>query len=339
MQLNERIEVLIKLGELLSQPNEYLEAIQHRTYHTNNWFTVENQQKAIAALVQEFLQKDKLEQWLSNYPNLKDPKTPKRVGLIPAGNIPLVGFHDILCIFISGHHTVIRPSEKEKFLTPYILKALGDIDERTKAYFTIVPKVQKVDAMIATGSNNSSRYFEAYFGKYPNIIRKNRNAVAILNGTESHEELTALGTDVFQYFGLGCRNVSKLYLPREYNFEPLLEALHEHRKVVLHNKYKNNFDYNYAMLMINKEPFKANGCIILKEDPAFTSRIASLHYEFYDDLNPLKVNLESQQEAIQCLIAKPDLLDLPTINFGEAQRPGLADYADGVDTLKFLIKL
>ncbi|MCB0643526.1 MAG: acyl-CoA reductase, partial [Phaeodactylibacter sp.] len=270
MQLKERIEVLVRLGEFLQQPNEYLEAIQHRTYHQNNWFTTENQQLAIQALVRAFLQREKLEQWLQQYPEVPEPETPKRIGLIPAGNIPLVGFHDLLCIFVSGHKAVMRPSEKEKFLTPYLLKALSDLDDRCADYFAVVPQLKEVDAVIATGSDNSARYFESYFGKYPHIIRKNRNAVAVLTGAESPAELLALGTDVFRYFGLGCRNVAKLYVPQGYDFEPLLETLHEYREIVLHNKYKNNFDYNYAMLMINKIPFLANGCIILREDPSLT---------------------------------------------------------------------
>ena len=282
---------------------------------------------------------------------IRNPKS-KRVGLVLAGNIPLVGFHDILCVFVSGHQSVIKLSDKDPFLLPMLLDFLKEIDDRTTAYFsTTTERLGGFDAVIATGSNNSARYFEAYFGKYPHIIRKNRNAVGILRGTETAEELRLLGNDIFQYFGLGCRNVSKLYLPKGYNFTLLLETLHERNEIVMHDKYKNNFDYNFTLLILNKIKYESNGCLLMREAEEIASPISMVYYEFYDDLTDLTKTLQAKKEEIQLVVtsfARRDAINrvstmpienLKTFNFGEAQKPSLSDYADGVDTLQFLINL
>lgn len=339
MRIEERIALMARLGEyLLKEEDEFLNALMSRTEFNNSWFTLENQQLAMQSIAEHFLQADKLTSWLESYEGL-EPSKPQRIGLVLAGNIPMVGFHDILCVFMAGHHARIKLSSKDSFILPYLFKLLGEWDERSKPYFELVQKLEGFDAVIATGSNNSSRYFEAYFGKYPHIIRRNRNGVAVLTGEEEPSELHLLGKDVFRYFGLGCRNVAKLYLPQGYNFDPLLTALHEYRSIILHTKYKNNFDYNYAMFMLNREPFKANGCILLREDPDPCSRIANLHYEFYDEVEKVPNMLASRAAQIQCVVAKPDLLAIPTLHFGKAQEPDLSDYADGVDTLAFLTQL
>jgi hypothetical protein len=336
MKLKERIQALIKLGEhLRREDDEYLQAVMHRTQYNNPWFTIQNQQLAVRAIAEQMLDRTKLEQWLSAY-NIPEETKPQTVGLVMAGNIPLVGFHDLLCVFVAGHRAMIKLSDKDQYLLPYLLKLLGRFDSRAEDYFQVVEKLQGFDAVIATGSNNSARYFEAYFGKYPHIIRRNRNAVAVLDGQESEEELRALGRDVFQYFGLGCRNVAKIYVPRNYGFNALLEALHEHRDLVLHSKYKNNFDYNYALFVLNKVKYQANGCILLTENKAIASHIAGLHYEYYDDLETVKNEMEERASEIQCIIAREELLPIKTYSFGEAQSPELWDYADGVDTMAFL---
>ena len=339
MKLKERILALIKLGEhLRREDDEYLQAVMHRTQYNNPWFTIQNQQLAVRAIAEQMLDPGKLEQWLSAY-NIPEETKPQTVGLVMAGNIPLVGFHDLLCVFVAGHRAMIKLSDKDQYLLPYLLKLLGRIDNRTEDYFQVVDKLQGFDAVIATGSNNSARYFEAYFGKYPHIIRRNRNAVAVLDGQESEEELRALGRDVFQYFGLGCRNVAKIYVPRNYGFNALLEALYEHRDLVLHSKYKNNFDYNYALFVLNKVKYQANSCILLTENKAIASHIAGLHYEYYDDLEAVKNEMEERASEIQCIIARKELLPIKTYPFGQAQSPELWDYADGVDTMDFLRKL
>ena len=338
MTLAERIDLLAQLGNYLLSGDEYLNAVMQRTEYNNRWLTVENCEKAAKAIGQHFLQKEGLVNWAASY-GIAEKTTPKKVGLVMAGNIPLVGFHDVLAVFLSGHHAFVKLSEKDQYLLPQLIKKLGEWDERAKAYFSIVERLTGTEAVIATGSNNSARIFEKYFGKYPNIIRKNRNAIAVLDGTESMADLYALGNDVFEYYGLGCRNVSKIYVPKTYEFEPLLEAMHEYKTIVLNTKYKNNFDYNYAMLLLNKVPFKANGCIILTKNEAITSRIASLHYEYYDKADNLVVEINRRKEEIQCVVTKMEIAGIKTIPFGKAQQPSLTDYADGVDTLDFLKSL
>lgn len=339
MRIEERIDLMARLGaHLLENKDEFLHALMSRTEFNNQWFTLENQNLAIKAIAEQFLQKTYLQEWVGNYSNI-EPKSPKKVGLVLAGNIPMVGFHDVLSVFMAGHQAHIKLSSKDAYILPYLFKRLGEWDDRAIPYFKVQQKLEDFEAVIATGSNNSARYFEAYFGKYPHIIRKNRNAVAVLNGAEDQDELHQLGKDVFRYFGLGCRNVAKLYVPENYDFDPLLTALHEYRSVVLHTKYKNNFDYNYAMLMLNKEPFKANGCILMREDPETSSRIANLNYEYYKRLEEVPALLAEKADQIQCVVAKQDLLSVDTIPFGRAQEPALSDYADGVDTLAFLTGL
>ena len=346
MTLKERLSLLTRLGDhLRAEDDEFLEALQKRTEFNNGWFTLANQQAAVRAIATEFLAEDKLNAWVREYfihpiagpPVFPEPPEPKTVGLVLAGNIPLVGFHDVLAVFVAGHRAQIKLSSKDEYLLPYLLKLLGDFDERARDYFNVVGKLEGFDAVIATGSNNSARYFESYFGKYPHIIRKNRNAVAVLSGEESAEELRALGRDIFRYFGLGCRNVSKLYVPDGYDFQPLLEILHEWKDLQNHTRWKNNFDYNYALTTLNKESFHLTGPLMLLEDEAITSRIATLHYETYSDKIALESELNSRAEEIQLIVAQPGYLSLPTFPFGQAQQPALWDHADGVDTLRFLI--
>jgi len=339
MTLIERLEVLGKLGTHLKEEDDYLEAVMQRTAYENPWFTVENQKRAVAAIAEEMLNLEKLKAWTMPYFIPDAPPERKVVGLVLAGNIPLVGFHDVLCVFVSGHVAQVKLSDKDLYLLPYLLKLLQKYDSRTTDYFQIVEKLQDFDATIATGSNNSARYFEAYFRNVPHIIRKNRNGVAVLTGAETRAELQQLGEDIFQYFGLGCRNVAKLYVPQGYDFQALLEVLEAFRAVANHTKYRNNFDYNYSLYILNKEPHLSNGVIILLENPAFQSRIATLHYEFYNDLQEVEQAIRQHQEEIQCITSKVNLLNIKTLKFGQAQQPGLADYADEVDTMQFLLSL
>jgi hypothetical protein len=340
MLLSERLAVAAKLGQYILAKDEHLQAFVHRTSVVNPWFTIENQEQALLAIAQQFLDFEKLTAWAGGYAISEQTITPPTLGLVLAGNIPLVGFHDVLCTFISGSKAKIKLSEKDPFLLPHLVQVMIKMDEQVAAYFDFTDRLQGYTAVIATGSNNSSRYFEAYFGKYPHIIRKNRNAIAVLSGKETAEELHRLGQDVFQYFGLGCRNVSKLYLPIDYDFTPLLETFHEdYKHLVLNNKYKNNYDYNYAFLMLNKVAFQANGCLLLTEENSLTSRIANVHYEFYPNLEWMETEIAQRKEEIQCVVARPGFLTSPTLDFGTAQHPDLSAYADGVDTLSFLLSL
>lgn len=336
MNLEQRLQVLIQLGDHLHGEDEFLEALMKRTEFNNGWFTLANQQRMVQGIANDFLAEAKLRAWVANYSIPEEINDPKIVGIVMAGNIPLVGFHDVLCTFVAGHYAQIKLSDKDQFIFPYLIKLLVKMDAAAAAYFNIVPKLADYQAVIATGSNNTARYFEAYFGKYPNIIRKNRNAVAVLTGQETSDELHALGKDIFRYFGLGCRNVSKVYVPEGYDFDILLTALHEYREIVLHSKYKNNFDYSYALMILNKVKFLANGAIILTENASLQSGIANVFYEYYTDKKKLVEELKNRKEEIQVVVGNIPITGLPYAAFGKAQEPQLDDYADGVDTLLFL---
>lgn len=338
MTLQQRIDLLAELGHyLLTGGDEDLDQAIRQSYHENKWFTEENTRKALNAIANEFLDKAKLEAWVGGYRQLSSLS--KTVALIMAGNIPLVGFHDWLCVFVAGHRAKVKLSDKDKRLLPLLMKKMGEWKHESWAFTEFLgegDRMTNFDMVIATGSNNTARYFEQYFGKYPHIIRRNRNAVAVLSGLETPEEMHALGQDIFSYFGLGCRNVSKLYVPHGYQFDALLEALHEYRELIHHDKYKNNFDYNFTLYIMNGLPHKNNGCLLLKEDPALQARIASVHYEYYDDLQELDALLADKRDEIQCVVGNIKVKDFVVLPFGKSQEPGLSDYPDGVDVMRFL---
>ena len=337
--LQERLDLLTQLGERLRQPDAYRDAVMKRAEFNNGWLTLANQQAMMDSIATQMLDPQALRTWVSQYDLPPLPEHQRTVGIVMAGNLPLVGFHDWLCVFVAGHRAQIKLSDKDKYLLPYVFKVLNAINPHFSEYYQLVEKLADFDAVIATGSNNSARYFEAYFGKYPHIIRKNRTAVAVLTGAETTEELQRLGEDVFRYFGLGCRNVSKLYLPEGYALDPLLEALHTHREIVIHSKYKNNFDYNFAVRTLNKAPFRANGCVMLIENEALHAGVATLHYEFYADLQYLENHLIAVRDDIQVVVSHLEIPGLRVVPFGKAQKPELDDYADGVDTVAFLRQL
>lgn len=337
MTLSDRIKILSQLGDRLSEFSEKDEAVFQMAYLKNKWFTTENIKKSIHNIRTYFLNTEALQSWVAKY-NFGE-QTPQTVGLIMAGNIPLVGFHDVLATFISGHKMMIKLSDKDQVLLPWILDLMKGIAPEVEQSYTFQERMANFDVVIATGSNNTARYFESYFSKYPHIIRKNRNAVAVLTGTESPKDLSDLGKDIFEYFGLGCRNVAKIYVPENFNFEILMEALHEYKDIILHNKYKNNFDYNYTLFILNKVQHYMNGCILVLEDDNIQSRIASLHYEKYSDKEDLKQKLTSKRTEIQCVVGAQPIEGFDVIPFGKSQQPRLDQYADGVDTLSFLTNL
>ncbi len=336
--LDKRIEALVALGEIIHRDNEKLTAAVEYAEYKNKWFSKENSWTALLAIKNHFLDADILKDWVGKY-RFKQETVQQKVGLILAGNIPCVGFHDLLTVFISGHIALIKFSDKDQVLSTFLIDELVSSYPEYKECFKIVDRLADFDAVISTGSNNSARYFESYFGKYPNIIRKNRNAVAVLTGTETDEEIRALGNDVFNYYGLGCRNVSKIYIPQDFDKNRLLDILHERNQIILHSKYKNNFDYNIALFMLNRDMYLNNGSIILKEDKNIASRIACLHYEYYSDENTLKEHLVENKELIQCIACNTMDLGMPQVKLGQTQNPGIMDYADGVDTLQFLLEL
>lgn len=335
--IHDRIRAFSALGEYIRAGSETLTETILRAKSLNPWFTEDNTQKALLAIAEDMLEKSKLEAWAWRY--TPPVSQGKRVGLVMAGNIPLVGFHDVLTVVVSGHKAVIKLSEKDNVLLPHLLQKLTEISPKMAEYFEIVEKMSHFEAVIATGSNNSARYFEQYFGKVPHIIRGHRNAVAVLDGSETPEQLLALGDDVFTFFGLGCRNVSKFYLPIGYDFNPLMEALHTFNDIIWHDKYKHNFDYNYALYIINKVLHVANGCIILTENKAIASRIAGAYYEFYSDPEQLTAELQNRASEIQCIVSNKPITGFQHYDFGTSQHPELHDYADQIDTMQFLVNL
>ncbi|WP_339654244.1 acyl-CoA reductase [Flavobacterium frigidarium] len=312
--------------------NEFNKLIELSQSH-NGWYTPEQVYFAIQSWA-EALSKENLEKWLSNY-NF-DNVPPKNIALILAGNIPLVGFHDFLSVLITGHSVLVKTSSNDQHLLPFLAKYIIALEPKFADKITFVEgKLENFDAVIATGSTNTARYFEYYFKDKPSIIRKNRNSVAVIDGSESREQLLALGEDIFRYFGLGCRNVSKLFVPKEYSFDAFFEAIFEYQDVIHYEKYANNYDYNKAVFLMSNFKLLDNGFLTLKEDASYASPISSVFYERYENLDLLKKQLNDEKDQIQCIVSN-DLID-GSISFGETQKPQLWDYADNIDTISFLL--
>lgn len=352
MQLQERINAFVKLGTFLEQfssetssKNQNLQQndafydtmlqLIDTAQHQNGWFTKDNVQFACKSWA-EALSEANLKQWTSSYSITT--KTPKTIAIIMAGNVPLVGFHDFLSVLISGNNVLAKLSTNDKLLLPFLAKYLVAVAPKFEGRIAFSEgKLENFDAVIATGSNNTARYFEYYFGKYPNIIRQNRNSVAVLTGNETQAQLEALADDVFRYFGLGCRNVSKVYFPEGYNMDLFFNGMFSWQHIVDNNKYINNYDYNKAVYLMSLFDLLDNEFLLLKEDEGMSSPISVLFYEYYTDLDSLKVKLTSEAEKIQCIVSQAGIEN--EIDFGKAQSPQLWEYADGVDTLKFILEL
>ncbi|MDC8003988.1 acyl-CoA reductase [Aureisphaera galaxeae] len=337
MQLQQRINAFTKLGTFLSEWSQDTDnAALLQAKAQNGWFTPDNLQFALESWGKA-LQQTNLESWTANY-SFSENTASKTIAIVMAGNIPLVGFHDFLSVLMSGHKVLAKLSSNDRVLLPYLAKELITIEPAFASYIRFTEdKLEGFDAVIATGSNNTARYFDYYFGKYPNIIRKNRNSVAVLTGNESKAQMEALAGDVFQYFGLGCRNVSKVYLPEDYDFDAFFNGMYAWKEIIYNDKYINNYDYNKAVYLMSDVSLLDNEFMLLKEDTQFSSPISVVFYERYKDLDHLKDHLSENQENIQCIVGQTGWEG--EIPFGEAQSPKLWDYADGVDTLKFLLEL
>lgn len=332
MNLQMRIALLARLGEyIVSEDPDWIPAKDNASLQ-NSWFTPEFIDIALNSIETHFLKKEILENWISAYRLPVENPHPKSVGVIMAGNIPLVGFHDFLSVFISGNKLRIKPSSKDEVLIKHLVNKLIEWEPEVNEWVGFEEMLKGCDAYIATGSNNSSRYFEYYFSKYPHIIRRNRTSVAILDGNETKEELRLLADDVYLFFGRGCRNVSKIYVPAAYDFIPLLEAFNKYHYLSDHNKYKNNYDYNLAIHILSRKFYMTNSSIILLEDKSLFSPISQLNYEFFTNKNEALKELGSSPD-LQCIIGHG------LIPFGQAQFPSITDYADGTDTLGFLLSL
>jgi hypothetical protein len=366
MKVDQRIDLLAQLGEYCVSTAPGLSAAKRQAQAVNGWFTPEFIDLALHGIATEFLQKDKLRAWAEKYRLADEPAHPRTVGIVMAGNIPLVGFHDFLCGFISGHRQLIKPSGRDEALIRHLAEWLTAASAATVASAAaaspaaaerigFAERLNGCDAYIATGSNNSARYFEYYFGKYPHLIRRNRTSVALLTGQETTRDLERLADDVYQYFGLGCRNVTQLYVPERYDFQPLLETFRKYDYLADLARYKNNYDYQLTLLILNKNQYLSNQSILLTENPSPFSPISVLHYIYYRPGDSIPT-LSGHHPDIQCIVgqgqAQPDagrenfvpnvagrevgVFPGPVLPFGRAQSPGLTDYADGIDTLQFL---
>jgi hypothetical protein len=340
MNLEERIKSFSDLGEILrnsieGKGNSYSglinDLINNQEKH-NQWFTPANVTMAIKAIAHE-LTLENLKKWTNSYPAMNETISPINVGIIMAGNVPLVGFQDFLTVLISGNNVVAKTSSKDSELIVHLSNILCSVNPGFSGKIRFAEGILSgFDAVIATGSDNSSRYFEYYFGKYHHIIRKNRNSVAILKGNETDMELENLGSDIFSYFGLGCRNVSKIYLPEGYDLHTMIKNWKRYSDVIMHSKYANNYDYNMAIYLVNKEKFLDTGYMLLKESGELSSPVSVLYYEFYNSEEKLSVQIDKIRDKIQCIAGKN------YIPFGKLQFPKLWDYADNIDTLDFLLK-
>lgn len=350
--IHSRINALEHLGRFLKQfqspePVRNDDVLNNDTFYDgflhqiklagehNQWFTRTQLAFAFKGW-SELLDAPHLKEWMSSY--LLEENKKKTIAIIMAGNIPMVGFHDLLSVLILGHKALVKLSSNDKHLLPYLVKYLEFADPTFKGMVKFTTEqLSDYDAVIATGSDNTARYFEYYFKGKPHIIRKNRNSAAVITGKETTEELHALGEDIFRYYGLGCRNVSKLFVPDGYDFDTFFKAIYPYKEIIEETKYANNYDYNKAVYLMSLYKLKENGFLMLKEDPSYASPIATLFYEFYTDESALRNKLEEDKEKIQCIVGNH--WSSEAIPFGQTQRPGLSDYADGVDVIRFLLSL
>lgn len=330
MDLKNRIELMAALGRMMTSDDPAWQEAKRRAHQHNAWFTPEFIDLAVNNIVHQYLQPEKLQAWASLNRVPDEREDPKQVGLVMAGNIPLVGFHDFLCLFISGHRQLIKLSSKDHELMSAVLRFVKAALPEDGQEIGEAALLKGCDAYIATGSDNTARYFDYYFGKYPSLIRRNRTSIAVLTGEETTEELEKLADDVHVYFGLGCRNVTQLLVPRDYDFLPLLNAFRKYHFLSDHHKYKNNYDYRLSLAILNKQFYMTNDTILLLESESPFSPISVLHYRFYDRQEDA---VTANPESIQCIVGRS------FIPFGRSQQPGLSDYADGADTMQFLQQL
>jgi hypothetical protein len=329
MDTEQRINLLVWLGDYIKKNGEAWQAAKRLAVVQNAWFTPEAIDQAAGYIAEEYLDEGKLRAWVGNY---SLPAEARKLGIVMAGNIPLVGFHDLLCGFVAGHKLLLKLSSKDRVLMAHLIKKLSEWDAGVLAQVHIAEMLKGCEAYIATGSNNTARYFEQYFGKYPSIIRKNRTSVAILDGSETEEELAELGKDIFSYFGLGCRNVTQVCVPEGYDFVPLLRVTEAWKPLNDHNKYRNNYDYHLALYLLNKVHYFDNGVLLMVENALPFSAVSVLHYRYYSDKAAMLKELHESND-IQAIVGREE------VPFGTAQKPKLSDYADGVDTMAFLCSL
>ena len=336
MELIDRLNSLLELGHRLQKlDSNVFQKVVSQASTQNPWFTKRNIELSFEGLL-SYLDEIKFNSWINRYEIQK--KTPQNIGLVMAGNIPMVGIHDLICTIMSGHKAIVKLSSQDEIIIPFITRELCKIDPKFENQLVFVEKLTGIDAVIATGSDNTSRYFDFYFGKYPNIIRRNRTSVAILNNLEGNEDLMNLGQDIFSYFGLGCRNVSKIFVPQDYRIEELLKHFTEYVTLIDHNKYCNNYYYNKSILLVDNTKFIDGEFTLLQQSENLVSPISMIYYDYYEDIGQLKAHLKQIDHKIQCMVTNTKEIR-NAIPFGSAQRPEIWEYADNIDTMKFLTSL
>lgn len=331
MNLKDRIKILDWLRHYLLEQPPALQAAKEEAYYQNSWFTPEFIELAVNNIINQFLDPGVLSEAVARYQIPVETARPRTIGVVMAGNIPLVGFHDFLLCFLSGHKQVIKISSRDKVLLPHLVRAMAEADPNINTMASFADSLKGCDAYIATGSNNTARYFEQYFAKYPHIIRKNRTGIAILDGSESTEELNRLADDIQLYYGLGCRNITQVWVPGEYDFTPLLKALDRYDYFLDNHKYKNNYDFVLTINMMNREAYFTNDSIVISPGTSPFAGIANLKYAYYQQPDEPIAALNPDEIQVICGHGYTP--------FGQAQCPGFFDYADGVDTLTFLASL
>ncbi len=324
---------MTKLGQYMLQDNEEWQIAKEKAQLKNQWFQPVFIDLSIRNIAQKFLQKDILQNWCELYPDLNDERSEsKTIGIVMAGNIPLVGFQDFLCVFIAGHKSLIKVSSKDDVLIKHLAEKVLEWSPELEGFFSFSEMLKNCDAYIATGGNSSAGYFDYYFGKYPNIIRRNRTSVAILTGEESDEELSLLADDIYLFFGMGCRNITKIYVPQHFDFVRLIDVLKKYDFLADHHKFKNNYDYNLAIHILNNKKYMSNASLLIVEDANIFSPVSQLNYEYYSHVNEVAASLK-ENDDVQCIVGKG------FVPFGKAQQPEITDYADGVDVMQWLIAL
>jgi hypothetical protein len=336
MTLQDRKNAFAELGKRLQKLDQNtLDKLALSAVNENNWFTKQNVLSALAAWSDQ-LEMEKIDHWTASLS--EEPKDAKSIGLILAGNIPLVGLHDLLSVLIVGHKAVVKRSSQDSALINFVVKQLIDLAPDFAKEIQFTERMNEADAVIATGSDNTARYFKQYFGQKPHIIRQNRTSIGVLNGQEDDQAIATLGKDIFTYYGLGCRNVSKVFVPEDIDLKAFITNLMPYESVIEHHKYRNNYDYNKSIYLVNNEPHLDSGFFLMRETSDLVSPISVLFYETYQKEADLALKLATVADKTQCIVS--DRAWYPnSITFGEAQYPELWDYADGVDTLEFLTKL
>ncbi|MGB0429987.1 MAG: acyl-CoA reductase [Bacteroidia bacterium] len=338
MNLSERVDLLTAVGASISADlkNNRLDDLFFRVESENPWFVKRFVSQALNGVCENYLSKNKLSNWSSG---IKEPSSIKTIGLVPAGNIPLVGLHDLLSVFISGHNCKIKPSSKDQLLLTYLLNTMYELEPALKSKMQLIDRLTGFDAVIATGSDNTNRYFEYYFGKYPSLLRKNRNSTAVIDENTSDADLRKLSDDIYTYFGLGCRSVSKVYIPNDFDLVRLIENISHFDWIGNLSKYHNNYMYQKSIYLVNKVSHFDTGFMLLRESAEISSAIGVLHYQKYVDKDDLSLKLADELDKTQVVVGGHGLPTPRVVSYGQAQNTGLLDYADGKNTLEFLASL